>query len=187
MQAPGRIPVGKRKNDDQTIFNPKDVELKIMAVEHEATTGASTAGAGAGEHRMQGMDSETSHAANTDVRGARVDDFVKDLGTDESMAVETAEMVRVWNANKKRTYDVHQSQDYAVSMANQRYANAETEQRLAHQSKLNALEIEMKSAEHNQRLRHSDAMNVMSTGVVGEMVEAIANKVCTQLVSMNKG
>lgn len=153
-----------------------------MAVTHEANTGTSTAGAGAGEHRMQGMDAETSHHANTDVRGARIDDFVKDLGYDEAMAAETADQVHVWAANKKRTYDLHQSQDYSTSMANQRYANAETEQRLLHQSKLNALEIEMKQAEHNQRLRHADAMSVMSTGVVGEMVEAISNKVVTQIL-----
>jgi hypothetical protein len=156
-----------------------------MATEHEANTGtsAATAGAGAGEHRMQGMDSETSHAAQTDIQSARVADFVKDLGYDEAVAAETADQVHVWNANKKRTYDLHQSQDFATSMANQRYANAETEQRLLHQSKLNALEIEMKQAEHNQRLRHADAMSVMSTGVVGEMVEAISNRVCANIVA----
>lgn len=157
-----------------------------MATEHNADAGtsAATAGAGAGEHRMQGMDAESTHHANTDNRGARVDDFVKDVGADEAYQANIIDQSNLWAANKKRTYDMHQSQDFAAAMANQRYANAETEQRLTHQAKLNALEIEMKQAEHNQRLRHADAMSVMSTGVVGEMVEAISNRVCAQIAAM---
>ena len=152
-----------------------------MPVISDSETVATTAGAGAGEHRMQGMDSEFTHDKNFDSQSSRQHEFVKDLGFDEAQALETVEAGRSWNVNRKRTYDMHQSADYAATMANQRYANAETEQRLTHQAKLNALEIEMKQAEHNQRLRHADAMAVMSTGVVGEMVEAISNRVITYL------
>lgn len=141
---------------------------------------------GAVSGAQTGLQQDTAGSFQRDYSGssARVSDNDKDTGADERYESINADAYDAWRTNNKRTYDVHQSFDLTTlaDKAKQQakldsMEIAEREQRLTHQAKLNALEIEMKQAEHNQRLRHADFQVTALAAVTKEMVETISDRV----------
>ncbi len=142
--------------------------------------------------------SATNAAGATGVRyqyaddTSRVSDFDKDTGSDERIEVEGVDRSSSWFANGKRTYDLHQTLDTSDLLDQRRARTKLDSSEILHQSKLNSVEMAEREqrlrhteAEFNQRMRHADTMQAMTAGVVGEMVEAIANrtaeKVCAAI------
>ena len=125
---------------------------------------AAVAGAGAKEHTIQGADAHTVHAQDFDAdsmrnKAVRFDD---DVASSERFRVETGDRSAMWaHAN------------YAQVMANQRVANAESEQRLTHQAKLNSLEISERQQDHAQRVRNADANITIQLALLGDMAEKL--------------
>lgn len=63
----------------------------------EADTGVATAGATGGVHQHESAMTERKHQA--------------DIGVEEAHSTAVHDQTRSWNANVKRTYDVHQTHD----------------------------------------------------------------------------
>lgn len=131
----------------------------------DADTGASMAHANTGTRYQYADDT------------SRVSDFDKDTGSDERIEVGGVDRSDAWFYNGKRTYDLHQTLDTDAVLDKRRQQAkldsielAEREQRIRH--------VE---AEFNQRMRHADTMQAMTAGVVGEMVEAIANRTADEV------
>ena len=129
-------------------------------------------------------DASSSYQRDYSGVSARVSDNDKDTGTDERYEVESADRSSMSWLNAKRTYDWHQTLDSDKFLDKGKH-QAKTdsievraaEQTLLHQAKLNALEIEMKQAEHNQRLRHADFQVTALAAVTKEMVDSISDRV----------
>lgn len=115
----------------------------------------------------------TGEAAQTDANaatGSRTDQFDTlksdvDVGMDERMRSTSVSL------DFDKQIDKSRLQGYSEAQV---IRNAE--QTLLHQAKLNALEIEMKQAEHNQRLRHADFQVGVLAAISKEMVETIADE-----------
>jgi hypothetical protein len=120
---------------------------------------------------------------------SRVSDFDKDTGSDERLEVTGVDRSDAWFTNQKRTYDLHQSLDTEDILDRRRLRGKLDSGEILHQGKLNSMELAEREqrmrhteAEFNQRMRHADTMQAMTAGVVGEMVEAIANKTADYVV-----
>lgn len=120
---------------------------------------------------------------------SRVSDFDKDTGSDERIEVAGVDRSDSWFYNGKRTYDLHQSLDTEEILDRRRLRGKLDSSEILHQGKLNSVELAEREqrlrhteAEFNQRMRHADTMQAMTAGIVGEMVEAIANKTADYVV-----
>lgn len=107
----------------------------------------------------------------------------QDTGTDERYEVEGADRSGINYANAKRTFDLHQTLDTdAILQERKQRAKldsvemAEREQRLRHTE-----------AEFNQRMRHADRTDAVNLAILGEMVEAIANKTADKVCERMRG
>lgn len=108
-----------------------------------------------GAHVTSGVDAHAQH----DYRSARVDDFVKDVGVDELGMLAGAQRADQSQLMFMTTYMNQQTLGMAAAWQAMRHFEAD----------------------ENQRLRHADTMQSMTAAVVGEMVEAIANRVCDRM------
>lgn len=145
-----------------------------MVAKSDADADASAAGTSTAQDAVT--------ASSRDVRA--VSDFAKDTGTDERFQITTADRADSFHNNEKRTYDLHQTTDLATTLQAQKHSAEldaqvvrNSEATLLHNSKLNALEIEFKAAEHNQRLRHADFQVTALAAVTQQMIDSIADKV----------
>lgn len=188
-----------------------DVDTEVSGAGANAGVAASNTaatGAGAAEHRTSGSDAHTVHAADFDGNAVRSIDVDKDTGTDERYEVETADRSTMGWLNAKRTYDWHQTLD-SDNLLNQRLdlqrdrdytrrrENTEFERRMAHQAKMDSLEVAEReqriahaNAEAEQRRRHYEDMHTMrfntgsgfwSDAVQEAFAERVAGKVCAKM------
>jgi hypothetical protein len=182
----------------KTIFNPigeytmtanstTDVSGSASAADIAAAAANSAAAQAAA---AVAADAASSYQRDYSGQSSVVTDNDKDTGTDERYEVESADRSSVAWLNAKRTYDQYQSIDHSVLVDAQVHKVSlgsselmSREQTLLHQAKLNALEIEMKQAEHNQRLRHADFQVTALAAVTKEMIDSIADRVTNQVCS----
>ena len=135
-----------------------------MATKDTSTESHSDTSSASG-HSDVGQDAHRVHAGDMDVRGARVDDFVKDVGVDELQMMAGSNRADQWQyASFKNAMD-----QAAVTTAQAWQAFRHVE------------------ADENQRMRHADTMQALTAMGIGETLEAISSaegRICAHINKM---
>lgn len=152
------------------------------AMSSQTSAGAGTAGARTQSNAEQ--DSKTGYQAE------QVD---SDTGTEEAMAGAVHDVREGWSANRKRTYDMHQSFDFARAGGIAKAESSEFSQRLANDSKLDSLDLQIlqnavanTDAAAKQAMRLAEAMQANILNAHNLAVHRMWNETRVPVASINR-